>query len=139
MDLAQIDKSTHGSPVDPELFLTVNVVLTFCIDGFLPYDKSNVDIWPLLFQVMNLPESLRMKQSNFILAGVIPYAPKKLQTFLMVVVDELLDLWHTGMTIYDAANNNEEVNIRVMMLGSKADYPARSKMNCQEQQGSYSG
>lgn len=116
-----------------------NVLLMLGIDGFAPYDKSVANMWPIIFQVYNLPAELRTKYYNFILAGAIGCHPKNLQTYMEIVVDELCSLYDNGMVVCDAANNNEEVTIKVMLLGSKADYPARSSLNCQKTHASYSG
>lgn len=116
-----------------------NVLLMMGIDGFVPYEKSVANLWPILFQVINLPEVLRTKYYNFILAGVIACHPTNLQTYMHIVVDELCRLYNDGMVIKDAANDGEEVRIKVMLLGTKADYPARSSLNCQKTHAAYSG
>lgn len=118
-----------------------NIVLSMNIDGFGPYSRRAYSIHPIMFMIMNLPENIRRKVDYLILAGIIPgpNAPKNMNTYLNIIVDELIDLWENGMTIEDFSDNMNTHIIKVKLLFTSCDYPAHSSINYQQDAGAYFG
>ena len=112
----------------------VKIAVSMSIDGFNPYQGSKRSVWPVLFAVLNLPESIRMKYQMLILAAVMPgpNKPKKMQPYLHVVVDELLLLYREGIRIKDAADGDKEKVVRVKLLFTVADGPAQCVLTCMQ-------
>ena len=65
------------------------------IDWFKVYKHSEYKVGAIYLTVMNLPRSMRFRQENVILVGLIP-GPKEpelsVNNFLTPLVDELLEL-----------------------------------------------
>jgi hypothetical protein len=110
-----------------------NIVLSMATDGFQPADKGAYSIWPILFEVLNLPEELRYKTNMMIMAGIVPgpNKPKSMSAYLNVIVDELNHLYLNGVPIHDSYSNTTKT-IKVLLLFTIADYPAHGLVNCQQ-------
>ena len=59
---------------------------------------------------MKLLRSERFKRENVILIGINPNMDKELptNTFIQPMVDELLEVWNTGFTLYSKKYENYE-------------------------------
>jgi hypothetical protein len=113
-----------------------NVALSLCSDGFNPWNKRKpYSIWPIMFQVLNLPEHLRRLSHNIILAGIIdgPHEPKCMSTYLSVIVQQLRQLDH-GVVLMDRVKREPFV-CRARLLFTVADYPGHGKINGQQSAG----
>jgi hypothetical protein len=110
-----------------------NVRLGLAADGFNPFGNmcSPHSTWPVIFTTYNLPPWLCMKESSFMLTLLIP-GPKSpgkdMDVFLRPVVDELKQLWETGIRVKDAATN-EFFTMKAMLLWTINDFPARSSLS----------
>lgn len=96
-------RNAADAPLDPT-FATENdahnLVLSLCIDGFVPWaDNMTHSITPIMLQVLNLPQHLRLRPDYMILAGIVPGPAKckNLQPYLRFLVDELLQLYNNGL------------------------------------------
>ena len=50
----------------------IKVGVSLCMDGFLPFSGSKKSVTPVLFSVLSLPESIRMRHEYIILSAVLP-------------------------------------------------------------------
>jgi len=117
-----------------------NISLAFCTDGINPWKKSQYSMWPLFATVLNFSPDMRDKPENMILLGLVPgpKSPKRMNTFLRPVVDELLGYGESGLDTFDA-HTNTVFNMRVRMALFIADYPASSKVMCMKGSGAVCG
>lgn len=84
-----------------------NVRFGLATDGFNPFRNMNLSysIWPILLIPYNLPPSLCMKETNFILSVIVPgrKAPgKEIDVYMQLTLDDLLRCWNHGVLTYDA-------------------------------------
>ncbi len=113
-----------------------DIVLSLNIDGFQPWKRVSYSMTPFVFMILNLPENLRHRAEYLLLAALMP-GPKKLplQLFLDFIVDELDDLYKTGIEILDPTvlpPLSQVLTVRVKLLFTCADYPAHSDINMQQ-------
>ncbi|KAK9074167.1 hypothetical protein SSX86_006764 [Deinandra increscens subsp. villosa] len=110
-----------------------NVRLGLAADGFNPFGNmsSAHSTWPVILTTYNLPPWLCMKESSFMLTLLIP-GPKSpgkdMDVFLKPLVDELQQLWHSGVRTKDAATNTF-FTMKAALLWTINDYPARSSLS----------
>ncbi|KAI3778420.1 hypothetical protein L2E82_07700 [Cichorium intybus] len=110
-----------------------NVRLGLAADGFNPYgNMSSVhSTWPVILTTYNLPPWLCMKETSFMLSLLIP-GPKSpgkdMDVFLRPLVEELKQLWQTGVRTKDAATNTF-FTMKAALLWTINDYPARSSLS----------
>ena len=73
----------------------LNLSLSLNIDWFRPFKRTNYSVGVLYFVINNLPRTVRYKEENVILAGVIPgpTEPKDINPFLQPIVDQLVPLF----------------------------------------------
>lgn len=118
-----------------------NIVLSLSSDGFVPHKNSQRSITPITAMILNLPENLRHRACNLLLIGLIPgpNAPKSMNPFLDIVVNELIHLYNVGFSIRDPTALYADVKVRVKLLFTCADYPAHNKMNLQQGANAYYG
>ncbi|KAI3763957.1 hypothetical protein L2E82_13955 [Cichorium intybus] len=110
-----------------------NVRLGLAADGFNPYgNMSSIhSTWPVILTIYNLPPWLCMKETSFMLSLLIP-GPKSpgkdMDVFLRPLVEELKQLWQTGVRTKDAATNTF-FTMKAALLWTINDYPARSSLS----------
>ncbi|XP_071740135.1 uncharacterized protein [Rutidosis leptorrhynchoides] len=88
-----------------------NVRLGLASDGFNPFGNMSVShsTWPVVLMPYNLPPWLCMKKSFLFLTLLIPgpFAPgNNIDVYMQPLVDELKELWDTGVNTYDASNKS---------------------------------
>ncbi|XP_022003765.1 uncharacterized protein LOC110901234 [Helianthus annuus] len=112
-----------------------NVRLGLAADGFNPFNNgsgsSTHSTWPVIFTTYNLPPWLCMRESTFMLTLLIPgpKSPRKdMDVFLRPLVDELKQLWQTGVRTKDAATNTY-FTMKALLLWTINDFPARSSLS----------
>jgi len=115
-----------------------NVLILLSADGAALW-QNKAGVFPIYFQVLNLPPELRSKYEYMEVYGIIAgQHPANPQLLFGNLVDELVKLWEEGFTCWDAYAN-EEVLLRVMLFGIIMDYKgaveAASVMNV----GAYAG
>jgi len=49
---------------------TQNIALSFCTDGVPIFKSSRTEIWPVYYNILNLPASIRTKAKNIIMSGL---------------------------------------------------------------------
>jgi len=117
-----------------------NIVLSLGADGVNPWSGSNYSMWPLLCGVLNLPPHLRTRPEYMILLGLVPgsKAPKNINTYLRLLVDELLMHGLHGVDTYDAFRD-EDFDMLVRLALVIADYPGAGKILCMKGSGAICG
>lgn len=79
-----------------------NYAFMLNVDWIQPFVHTTYSVGVMYLVLMNLPRSERFKRENVILVGVIPgpcKAPLTINTYLLPLVDELLKLWDTGVSV----------------------------------------
>ncbi|XP_057999327.1 uncharacterized protein LOC131178387 [Hevea brasiliensis] len=110
-----------------------NVRLGFASDGFQPFANSKMpySVWPVLLIPYNLPPWMCMKQSNFILLMLIP-GPEgpgdAIDIYLQPLVEELRELWETGIDTFDAYAQ-QNFKLHVVLLWTINDFPAYGNLS----------
>nr|GFA59325.1 hypothetical protein [Tanacetum cinerariifolium] len=111
-----------------------NVRLGLAADGFNPFGNlsQSYSMWPVILTTYNLPPWLCMKESYFKLTLLIP-GPKSpgkdIDVYLRPLIDDLKVLWaKTGVETIDVAIS-QKFNMRVMVLWTINDFPARSSLS----------
>ena len=105
--------------------------LQLSTDGVNPFSGNKVvySMWPVMLTVLNLPKRLRNLFANMLLVGIIPgnsgHKPKSVDTYLELVVDELLTL--SGSQFYDAFNGAPFI-FKVQILNYVLDYLGLNKV-----------
>jgi hypothetical protein len=106
--------------------------LGLATDGFNPFSEKNskYSMWPVFVIPYNLPPWSSMRESNFMMALVIPGPTcpgKDFYVFLEPLIEDLLDLWK-GVPNYDAITQ-KEFNLHNAVLWCIHDYPALSTLS----------
>ncbi|XP_071695448.1 uncharacterized protein [Rutidosis leptorrhynchoides] len=111
-----------------------NVRLGLASDGFNPFGNMNVShsIWPVvLMPYNNLPPWMCMKKPYLFLTLLIPgpLAPgNNIDVYLQPLIEELKELWETGVETYDASTKNT-FNMRARLLWTINDFPAYANLS----------
>ncbi|XP_062078722.1 uncharacterized protein LOC133834305 isoform X2 [Humulus lupulus] len=110
-----------------------NVRLGLAADGFNPFGNMSLSysMWPVVLTTYNLPPWLCMRETNFMLSLLIPgpHSPgKDFDVFLRPLIDELKELWVTGVQTRDAVDGSF-FTLRAALMWTINDYPARSSLS----------
>ncbi|XP_021767736.1 uncharacterized protein LOC110732126 [Chenopodium quinoa] len=103
-----------------------NVRLALASDGFNPGANmsSRYSIWPVMLVPYNLPPWMCMKSDNMMLSLLIP-GPKSpgndIDVFLQPLIDELKELWESGVQTFDA-HSKETFNMRAVLMWTISDF-----------------
>ncbi|XP_033139196.1 uncharacterized protein LOC117130448 [Brassica rapa] len=104
-----------------------NVYLGLCTDGFNPFGMSNNhSLWPVILTPYNLPPGMCMKREYLFLTILNsgPNHPRaSLDIFLKPLIEELKELWSTGVEAYDVSLN-QNFNLKAVLLWTISDFPA---------------
>lgn len=99
------------------------------VDWFKVYKHTEYSMGAIYLSVMNLPRSLRFRQENMILIGLIP-GPKEprlnINPFLSPLVDELLE-FIDGIPLNVSSQSSPKI-IRCLLLCVACDMPASRKV-----------
>ncbi|WVZ83198.1 hypothetical protein U9M48_030368 [Paspalum notatum var. saurae] len=104
-----------------------NLHFGLATDGFNPFGmlSSMHSCWPVVLVIYNLPPWLCMKEHSIMLSLMIP-GPKspgdKIHVFLQPLLEDLKDLFQTGMSTYDASRD-ENFTLRGAVLMTISDLP----------------
>ena len=109
-----------------------NIFIMLCADGICPFENADdTSITPICFTILNLPPELRGKKEYVGTWGIYESRPghsalrnkKKIESkpFFELLVNELLELWHDGVLMYDAAAD-AVFRLRVMLYKIVMDY-----------------
>lgn len=105
-----------------------NVRLGLATDGFPPYTNGTsgiYSVWPVVILVYNLPPSMCMKDPYMFMTLLVsgPNDPtKNLNVYLRPLINELIQLWQTGVQTYDASTKTN-FTLRASLLWTITDYP----------------
>ncbi|XP_073309921.1 uncharacterized protein [Primulina huaijiensis] len=126
VDSAAWDTINHKWPnfaSDPR-----NLRLGLATDGFNPFGdlSSGYSCWPVILVNYNLPPLMCMTKENHMLTLLIP-GPKQpgndIDVYLEPLVEDLKEIWDTGVEAYDAFNKSM-FNLKVILMWTINDFPA---------------
>jgi hypothetical protein len=123
----EFDKEHHKFAKDAR-----NIRLGLATDGFNPFSEKNskYSMCPMFVIPYNLPPWSCMRESNFMMALLIPGPTcpgKEFDVFLEPLIEDLLDL-EKGVHTYDAITR-KKFNLRVVVLWCIHDYPALNTLS----------
>ena len=99
-------------------------------DFFQPF-KHTTDSYGVLYLVlMNLPRSVRFKQENVIIVGIVPAfekEPSTLNSFFLPLVNELKEFWTDGVRFNTAESPNYKLLFKAALMCVACDIPAARK------------
>lgn len=97
-----------------------NIALTVCGDGVVPGKRSKQQLYPIAFQVLNLPPWARSRMENFIVCTVMDgrKAHADLQPTMEIAIDELLYLYWVGVKTESGGTAT-----KAFLLDSRYDLP----------------
>ena len=122
----------------PDFFESLhNVVILLCADGASVW-KDGSGVFPIYFQILNLPPEIRKRFENLELYGLMAGKPANTAVLYEKLVEELLHLWHEGFYCWDA-HTEEVVKARVMLLAVVFDYKGLTDAMRIMDVGSFSG
>ena len=105
-----------------------NVRLGLCADGFTPNNQFSkpYSCWPVVVTPYNLPPEMCMKDPYMFLTCIIPGPdnPKaKIDVYLQPLIDELKELWYSGVQTYDIFTKQNFL-LRASLMWTINDFPA---------------
>ncbi|XP_071705352.1 uncharacterized protein [Rutidosis leptorrhynchoides] len=93
--------------------------------------SSRHSTWPVLLCIYNLPPWLCMKR-KYIMMSLLIQGPKQpgndIDVYLQPLVDEMMELWSTGIHVYDAYKK-EYFQLRAMLFCTINDFPAYGNLS----------
>ncbi|XP_071688567.1 uncharacterized protein [Rutidosis leptorrhynchoides] len=93
--------------------------------------SSRHSTWPVLLCIYNLPPWLCMKR-KYIMMSLLIQGPKEpgndIDVYLQPLVDEMMELWSTGIHVYDAYKK-EYFQLRAMLFCTINDFPAYGNLS----------
>ncbi|CAN1129189.1 hypothetical protein LINPERPRIM_LOCUS17285 [Linum perenne] len=110
-----------------------NVRLALASDGFQPFSNSKTphSIWPVVLIPYNFPPWMIMKSSNFIISMLIP-GPESpgdaIDIFLQPLIEEMVELWETGITTFDCSNR-QNFQLHAALMWTINDFPAYGNLS----------
>lgn len=115
------EKQRHRYFEDPR-----DIALGLSTDGFAPFKKRKHTCWPLILFNYNLPPEIRFLIQHIICIGVIPgpKKPKDFDSFLWLIVEELLEL-SAGVRAFDVTTETMFA-LRAFLILVFGDMPAIS-------------
>ncbi|XP_071712435.1 uncharacterized protein [Rutidosis leptorrhynchoides] len=110
-----------------------NIRFGLSSDGINPFRdlRSRHSTWPVLLCIYNLPPWLCMKR-KYIMMSLLIQGPKQpgndIDVYLQPLVDEMMELWSTGIHVYDAYKK-EYFQLRAMLFYTINDFPAYGNLS----------
>ena len=105
------------------------ISFSLCTDGTNPFSKERVrySMWPIMLNLLNLPQHLRNVRESILLTGIIPgkSEPQNLDPYVEVLVDEIMKL--DNSVCFDAYRH-ENFKIKITLLMHILDYPGQNKL-----------
>ncbi|PXF42861.1 hypothetical protein BWQ96_07405 [Gracilariopsis chorda] len=94
-----------------------DVFLSISTDGFQTFENGRYDCWPISALLLNLHPRKRFLMRNVVPLGLIkgPKEPKRLDTFLIAIIDELKSIKKKGGTklvFHDGQKRRLRVQVR---------------------------
>ncbi|XP_048617051.1 uncharacterized protein LOC106405520 [Brassica napus] len=119
----------HLNSVYPDLASNPrNFYLGLCTDGFSPFGMSGrqYSLWPVFLTPYNLPPEMCMGKELLFTSILIPgpkHLKRSLDVFLHPLIEELKELWSTGVQTYDCSTRTN-FTMRAVLLWTISDFPA---------------
>ncbi|XP_071685176.1 uncharacterized protein [Lolium perenne] len=112
-----------------------NIRFGLATDGFNPFRNMNLSysIWPIILIPYNFPPWICMKETNFILSVIVPgrgSRGKDIDVYLQLVIDELQELWHHGVLVYDS-HFGKKFRVHAALLWTISDWLGRGILSVQ--------
>jgi len=110
-----------------------NVRLGLTTDGFNPFGNmsTSYSTWPVVLIPYNLPPWRCMKAPNFLLTLLIP-GPRSpgndIDVFMQPLIEELKELWETGVRTYDASKSTS-FQMHAAVMWTINDFPAYGNLS----------
>ncbi|XP_071712201.1 uncharacterized protein [Rutidosis leptorrhynchoides] len=110
-----------------------NIRFGLSSDGINPFRdlSSRHSTWPVLLCIYSLPPWLCMKR-KYIMMSLFIQGPKQpgndIDIYLQPLVDEMMELWSTGIHVYDAYKK-EYFQLRAMLFCTINDFPAYGNLS----------
>ncbi|KAG7543202.1 putative transposase Ptta/En/Spm plant [Arabidopsis thaliana x Arabidopsis arenosa] len=109
-----------------------NVYLGLCTDGFNPFGISrNHSLWPVILTPYNLPQGMCMN-TEYLFLTILNSGPNhprgSLDVFLQPLIEELKELWSTGVDAFDVSLN-QNFNLKAVLMWTISDFPAYSMLS----------
>eukprot|EP01135_Chromosphaera_perkinsii_P011154 Nk52_evm1s2355 gene=Nk52_evmTU1s2355 len=100
-----------------------NLVFLFTLDGVKLKKLVNDSVWPLMLAVLNLPPTLRLKNTMWSNVGVGAQHMdnRNMKSFLEFLVEEFRILYEHGVEVYDTLRGTF-FTVRAVMFMLPADY-----------------
>ncbi|KAF7133467.1 hypothetical protein RHSIM_Rhsim09G0074400 [Rhododendron simsii] len=110
-----------------------NVRLGLASDGFNPFGSmsNSYSMWPVILMPYNLPPWKCMKEPFFMMSLLIPGPDSPgndIDVYLRPLIDELKELWETGVETYDAYSG-ETFQLHAAVLWTINDFPAYAMLS----------
>ena len=105
-----------------------NLRFGLATDGFNPFKGLNTtySCWPVILCIYNLPPEVCMSYENLMLSLLIPgpnQPGNNIDIYLQPLIDDLKELWMTGVDVFDA-ETNKEFNLKAVLIWTIHDFPA---------------
>lgn len=102
-----------------------NIALAACGDGVVPGKKQKQQLYPIVFQVLNLPPWARSRMENFIICTIIDghKAHADLQPTMEVAMDELLWMYWEGVSMVAPGSSDTSIATKALLLDTRYDLP----------------
>ncbi len=115
-----------------------NILLLFSADGAAVW-QNKAGVFPMYFQILNLPPQIRTKYEYMELYGLIAgQHPSNCQLLYGKMVDELITLWDEGFVCWDSYED-EHVRLRAMLYAILMDYKGAVEAATVMDVGAYAG
>lgn len=129
-------KGPDGKPFFRSPNNELRLAFSLFVDWFNPHGRKQqakaVSIGAIYMVCMNLPIHLRYRVENIYLVGIIPGpsepSTSQMNHFLRLLVDNLLQFWHTGCYISRTATYQSGRLVRAVMISLVCDVPALRKV-----------
>ena len=105
-----------------------NLRFGLATDGFNPFKNmsSSYSCWPVVLAIYNLPPHICMSQENLLLTLLIrgPSQPgNDIDVYLQPLIDDLKELWSSGVDIFDGFTNRM-FNMKAVLMWTINDFQA---------------
>ncbi|CAA7013526.1 unnamed protein product [Microthlaspi erraticum] len=100
------------------------------MQDYLP-EGHNYSLWPVILTPYNLPPEMCMKQEFMFLTILVPgpkHPKRSLDIFLQPLIEELKDLWFSGVEAYDISTKQNFL-LRAVLMWTISDFPAYAMLS----------
>jgi hypothetical protein len=100
------------------------LVLHLSADGTNPFIFGSYSIWPVYFELYNLPLNLRRQYGNICITAIVhgPKAPSSLRGVCEVIASELATMYENPVDVFDA-HQQRVIQTGAMLFSVTGDLP----------------